>query len=154
MSIRKSNIVLAVILSLSFAGIYTYTAPTANGSTTKTMKISQQKHQNKPKLVKQVRKQSKSKNKKSKNDWFHDDLSKKELKARHKIAYLESRYQWKATNGKCWGRFQLLPKYLGYKNGHINLNKKNQVKIADKYVHDRYGTWQSALKFHLVHNWY
>ncbi|QBP18322.1 hypothetical protein [Acetilactobacillus jinshanensis] len=61
-----------------------------------------------------------------KNNWFRDGLSKQELAAG----------------------------YLGYKNGHVNLNHKHQVKVGDTYAKTRYGSWVHAKRFWMSHGWY
>lgn len=114
----------------------------------------QVKGQQKPKLAKHVRKQASQKP--TKNDWFRDGLSNSELSARNWISFHESGHRWNILSygGRCIGYFQLDPSYLGRKNGHINLNHQHQVKVADAYVHSRYGSWQNAKRFWQAHHWY
>lgn len=90
----------------------------------------------------------------SRGNWYSDGLNNADQKARARVVFLESSGRWNVTNGSCYGRFQLLPLYLGYVNGHVNLNRYHQVKTADSYVSNRYGNWQKALAFHLQHGYY
>lgn len=76
-------------------------------------------------------------------------LSKKQKAAKKWIAYRESRYSYTATNGKCYGRYQLLKAYL-----HGNYSAVNQEKTANKYVAGRYKTWTRAKSFWQHHHWY
>lgn len=76
-------------------------------------------------------------------------LSKKQKAAKKWIAYRESRYSYTASNGSCYGRYQLLKAYL-----HGNYSPANQEKMANKYVAGRYGSWTKAKKFWQSHHWY
>lgn len=91
-----------------------------------------------------------------KSNWFKAGLSNSELKARQTIVNAESRGNWNILSygHRCIGYFQLDPSYLGYKHGHINLDPKHQVKIANKYVANRYGSWKAALRFRNIHGYY
>lgn len=80
---------------------------------------------------------------------YYANLSKQERAAKLWIALKESGYNYDATNGKYYGRFQLNRKWL-----KGNYSKENQEKVADKYVKSRYGSWVKAKKFHLAHGWY
>lgn len=76
-------------------------------------------------------------------------LSKKQMAAKNWIAYHESSYNYRAVNGNCYGRYQLLKSYL-----HGNLSPVNQEKVANSYVKGRYGTWTKAKKYWQSHHWY
>lgn len=71
--------------------------------------------------------------------------------AKEKIAQIESGGDYNATNptGKYIGRYQLDRSYL---NGDHSI--ANQERVADKYVADRYGSWEAALQHHELHGWY
>lgn len=89
-------------------------------------------------------------------DWFRDGLSDDELNARNWISWRESNDRWNVLsyNGDCIGYFQLSPRYLGYVNGHLNLDHQHQVKAADQYTKSKYGNWLAAKQFWLGHRWY
>lgn len=76
-------------------------------------------------------------------------LSRREKAAKHWIAMRESGGSYRARNGVCYGRYQLNIAYL-----HGNLSKKNQEKVADRYVYGRYGSWVNAKRFWVRHHWY
>ena len=76
-------------------------------------------------------------------------LSKKQMAAKNWIAYHESSYNYRAVNGNCYGRYQLLKSYL-----HGNLSPVNQEKVANSYVKGRYGSWTKAKKYWQSHHWY
>lgn len=77
------------------------------------------------------------------------NLSKTQKAAKNWIAYHESRYNYTARNGNCYGRYQLLRAYL-----HGDYSAVNQEKAANKYVSSRYGTWTHAKSFWQAHHWY
>lgn len=89
-------------------------------------------------------------------NWFRDGLNRPNLEARSWVSWHESNHRWQVLSygGVCVGYFQLNPSYLGYRNGHINLNKRHQVKVADTYVRGRYGNWINAKRFWEIHHWY
>ncbi|MFC6206354.1 aggregation-promoting factor C-terminal-like domain-containing protein [Levilactobacillus tongjiangensis] len=80
---------------------------------------------------------------------INSGLSKKQKAAKKWIAFRESRYSYKARNGNCYGRYQLLKSYL-----HGDLSAVNQEKTANKYVKNRYKTWTKAKSFWQHHHWY
>ena len=88
--------------------------------------------------------------------WFKDHLNRRQLKARSWISWHESNDHWNVLSygGVCVGYFQLNPHYLGYRNGRVNLNRKHQVRVADRYVLGRYGSWVAAKYFWQAHHWY
>lgn len=65
------------------------------------------------------------------------------------IANKESGGSYSAQNGQYIGKFQLSASYL---NGDYSAT--NQERVADKYVSQRYGSWEKAKEFHEVHGWY
>lgn len=93
---------------------------------------------------------------KSNNNWFNAGLSKTEINARQAIVNSESGGHWNILSygRRCIGYFQLDPGYLGYKHGHVNLDHKHQVRAANKYVRNRYGSWVNALHFRRTHGYY
>ena len=89
-------------------------------------------------------------------DWFRDGLTDSELNARNWISWRESNNRWNVLSygGYCAGYFQLSPRYLGYVNGHLNLDHQHQVQAADHYTKSKYGSWSAAKRFWLGHRWY
>ncbi len=82
---------------------------------------------------------------------YYNTLSKSERSAKNWIAFNESRYDYTVWNNNhtCYGRFQLTKSYL---NG--NYSKTNQEKTAERYVHNRYGSWKKAKAFWKQNGWY
>nr|WP_233551641.1 peptidoglycan-binding protein [Lactobacillus sp. ESL0230] len=80
---------------------------------------------------------------------YYDNLSSANRSAKVWIAYNESTYSYTAVNGQYYGRFQLTKSYL---NG--DYSKVNQEKTADRYVKNRYGSWEKAKQFWQAHQWY
>lgn len=76
-------------------------------------------------------------------------LSKSELKAKEWIAYRESRGSYRARNGRYIGRYQLTASYL-----KGDYSKANQEKTADRYVKNRYGSWNNAKRHWQRYGWY
>ncbi|QBP18153.1 hypothetical protein [Acetilactobacillus jinshanensis] len=113
----------------------------------------QAKKQKQTKILKNVKKAVK---KDHHRNWFKDGLSKRQLRARAWIVRHESGGHWNILSygHVCVGYFQLNPAYLGYKHGHVNLNHKHQVQVADHYVKARYGSWVRAQHFWQAHHWY
>ena len=71
--------------------------------------------------------------------------------AKEIIAQRESGGDYNAVNptGKYIGRYQLDRSYL---NGDHSI--ANQERVADKYVAERYGSWEAALEHSNTHGWY
>ena len=69
--------------------------------------------------------------------------------AKEAIAMTESGGSYTAQNGQYYGRYQLTSSYLGG-----DFSPANQERVADKYVAERYGSWEAAWQFHLSHGWY
>jgi len=65
------------------------------------------------------------------------------------IANKESGGSYSAQNGQYVGKYQLSSSYL---NG--DYSAANQERVADKYVAQRYGSWEMAKEFWLSHNYY
>lgn len=84
-------------------------------------------------------------------------LSKKENAARQWIVQRESGGNYKATNGKYYGAYQLDKSYLTNKNsfgGDGSLSKANQDYVAYKYMKSVYRTWTNAKKHWLANSWW
>ncbi len=115
---------------------------------------SKQQHvaQNQPALIQRVSRKAQNDNR----SWFTDGLSSQQLRARNWVSGRESGHRWNVLSygGRCIGYFQLDPAYLGKKHGHVNLNHKHQVKVADAYAKSRYGSWVHAKHFWRIHHWY
>lgn len=69
--------------------------------------------------------------------------------AKEEIARRESGGSYSARNGRYIGRYQLDSAYL---NG--DHSPENQERVAERYVANRYGSWQNALSFWDSHGWY
>lgn len=69
--------------------------------------------------------------------------------AKEWIAQRESGGSYSARNGQYVGRYQLSSAYL---NG--DYSSANQERVADKYVSQRYGSWDKAKSFWQSHGWY
>lgn len=76
-------------------------------------------------------------------------LSSSEQAAKNWIAQRESGGSYTATNGQYIGKYQLSSSYL---NG--DYSAANQERVADQYVHDRYGSWQNAQQHWVSQGWY
>lgn len=76
-------------------------------------------------------------------------LSRANSAAKAWIANHESGGSYTASNGSCYGKYQLSISYYGG-----NLSHKNQERTANRYVKSRYGSWVKAKAFWLSHNWY
>ena len=74
-----------------------------------------------------------------------------EKEAKEWIAQRESGGSYTARNPSsgAYGRYQLTPDKL---QGDYSV--ANQERTADTYVKARYGSWQNAKQFWMVHNWY
>lgn len=69
--------------------------------------------------------------------------------AKEWIAQRESGGSYTAQNSRYIGRYQLDSAYL---NG--DYSPANQERVANKYVADRYGSWDNAKAFWVSHGWY
>lgn len=76
-------------------------------------------------------------------------LSKTEKKAKAWIANKESGGNYRAKNGRYYGRYQLTRSYL-----KGDYSKANQEKTADRYAHSRYGSWVRAKSHWLAYGWF
>ncbi|UKM63002.1 aggregation promoting factor [Levilactobacillus phage ENFP1] len=65
------------------------------------------------------------------------------------IANKESGGSYSAQNGQYIGKYQLSASYL---NG--DYSAANQERVANKYVAQRYGSWEAAQSFWQSHGWY
>ncbi|GAA6112846.1 MAG: hypothetical protein M3005_04365 [Apilactobacillus sp.] len=112
---------------------------TANTQTTNVNKV--KKHGKKILSSTKIKKHSSSK--------LHKRLSAANSAAKAFIANHESGGSYTASNGTCYGKYQLAISYY-----HGNFSHKNQERLADKYVKSRYGSWVAAKAFWLAHSWY
>ena len=76
-------------------------------------------------------------------------LSGGEQAAKEWIAQRESGGNYNARNGQYLGRYQLSASYLGG-----DYSPANQERVANNYVHSRYGSWTAAQQFWQSHGWY
>lgn len=77
-------------------------------------------------------------------DSDYDDMSAKDY-----IAQRESGQDYNAQNGQYYGKYQLQIDMLGG-----DLSPENQEETADRYVMERYGSWENARDFWDNHGWY
>lgn len=78
------------------------------------------------------------------HDSDYDDMSAKDY-----IAQRESGGNYEAQNGQYYGKYQLQIDML---NG--DLSPENQEETAERYVMERYGSWENAQQFWDNHGWY
>ena len=78
------------------------------------------------------------------HDHQYDDMSAKDY-----IAWRESGGDYNAQNGQYYGKYQLQIDMLGG-----DLSPENQEETAERYVADRYGSWQAAQEHHREYGWY
>ncbi len=76
-------------------------------------------------------------------------LTKKEKKAKAWIAGKESGGNYRARNGRYYGKYQLTVSML-----HGDYSKSNHEKTADNYAHNGYGSWQGAKRHWLGYGWF
>lgn len=93
--------------------------------------------------------QSYSAPKAQKSSSYTSQVSGSEAAAKAWIANKESTNNYNARNGQYIGKYQLSASYL---NG--DYSAANQERVADKYVHERYGSWSAAQAFHQANGWY
>ncbi|TPR14800.1 MULTISPECIES: aggregation-promoting factor C-terminal-like domain-containing protein [Apilactobacillus] len=79
----------------------------------------------------------------------HSKLSAANAAAKHFIAIRESGGSYSASNGTCYGKYQ-----LSIASYHGNYSAHNQELTADHYANSRYGSWLGAKSFWLSHGWY
>lgn len=75
--------------------------------------------------------------------------SSSEQAARDWIASRESGGSYTAQNGNYYGKYQLSSAYLGG-----DYSAKNQERVANSYVLNRYGSWANAKSHWLQNGWY
>lgn len=120
-------------MSLSIGvGVFDTTAPAVEAASAKTIKIKIGYHKYMKIRVS-----------------IYGNYSSKQRKAKEWIANRESGGSYTARNGRYYGRYQLSKSYL-----HGNYSYKNQEKVANKYVKNRYRTWTSAKKHWQRYGWY
>ena len=78
------------------------------------------------------------------HDSDYDDMSAKDY-----IAQRESGSDYNARNGRYIGKYQLDESML---NG--DYSPENQEETAERYVMERYGSWENAQEFWDNHGWY
>ena len=78
------------------------------------------------------------------HDSDYDDMSAKDY-----IAQRESGGDYNAQNGQYYGKYQLQIDMLGG-----DLSPENQEETAERYVMERYGSWEKAQEFWNSHGWY
>lgn len=78
------------------------------------------------------------------HDSEYDDMSAKDY-----IAQRESGGDYSAQNGQYYGKYQLQIDMLGG-----DLSPENQEETAERYVIERYGSWENAQEFWDNHGWY
>lgn len=78
------------------------------------------------------------------HDSDYDDMSAKDY-----IAQRESGQDYSAQNGQYYGKYQLQIDMLGG-----DLSPENQEETAERYVMERYGSWENAKDFWDTHGWY
>ena len=78
------------------------------------------------------------------HDSDYDDMSAKDY-----IAQRESGGDYNAQNGQYYGKYQLQIDMLGG-----DLSPENQEETAERYVMERYGSWENAQEFWDSHGWY
>ncbi|KRN01826.1 aggregation promoting factor-like surface protein [Levilactobacillus senmaizukei DSM 21775 = NBRC 103853] len=76
-------------------------------------------------------------------------LSNKEKKAKAWIAKRESGGNYRARNGRYYGKYQLTISML-----KGDYSKANQEKTADRYAHTRYGSWTKAKVHWRGYHWF
>lgn len=69
--------------------------------------------------------------------------------AKDAIIYAESRGQVNVTNGRYYGIYQMDISRL---NGDTSI--ANQEAVAQKYMQDRYGSWENAWSFHQANGYW
>lgn len=79
----------------------------------------------------------------------HNNLSAANASAKRFIAIRESGGSYSASNGTCYGKYQ-----LSIASYHGNYSARNQELTADHYANSRYGSWLGAKNFWLSHGWY
>ncbi|MFT9004163.1 MAG: LysM peptidoglycan-binding domain-containing protein [Liquorilactobacillus hordei] len=77
------------------------------------------------------------------------DLSNSEKVAQDYIVQHESGGNYNARNGKYIGKYQLDSSYL-----KGDYSAKNQDKVANQYVMQRYGSWTKAMEHWKKNSWY
>lgn len=79
---------------------------------------------------------------------YHDS-DYNDMSARDYIAQRESGGDYNAQNGQYYGKYQLQIDMLGG-----DLSPENQEETAERYVMERYGSWENAQEFWNSNGWY
>lgn len=72
-----------------------------------------------------------------------------DMNAQEYIAMRESGADYEAQNGQYYGKYQLQIDMLGG-----DLSPENQEETAERYVMERYGSWENAREFWDNNGWY
>lgn len=80
---------------------------------------------------------------------YYGDSAYSDLNAKDYIAQRESGGDYDARNGRYYGKYQLDESML---NG--DYSPDNQEETAERYVMERYGSWENARDFWDAHGWY
>lgn len=78
------------------------------------------------------------------HDSDYDDMSAKDY-----IAQRESGQNYEAVNGQYYGKYQLQIDMLAG-----DLSPENQEATAERYMEERYGSWENAQEFWDEHGWW
>lgn len=78
------------------------------------------------------------------HDSDYDDMSPRDY-----IAQRESGQDYEAINGQYYGKYQLQIDMLGG-----DLSPENQEATAERYMEERYGSWEEAQEFWDEHGWW
>lgn len=78
------------------------------------------------------------------HDSDYDDMCAKDY-----IAQRESGQDYEAVNGQYYGKYQLQIDMLGG-----DLSPENQEATAERYMEERYGSWEEAQEFWDEHGWW
>lgn len=78
------------------------------------------------------------------HDSDYDDMSAKDY-----IAQRESGQDYEAVNGQYYGKYQLQIDMLGG-----DLSPENQEATAERYMEERYGSWENAQEFWDENGWW
>lgn len=81
--------------------------------------------------------------------YSHYDSEYDGMSAKDYIAQRESGGNYEAQNGQYYGKYQLQIDMLGG-----DLSPENQEETAERYVMERYGSWENAKEFWNSHGWY
>ena len=81
--------------------------------------------------------------------YIYHDPQYDEMSAKDYIAWRESGGDYNAQNGQYYGKYQLQIDMLGG-----DLSPENQEETAERYIMERYGSWENAREFWNNNGWY